>query len=85
MLPVVIKPKQNGKFGCTLTLSKPFLLLFSCYAVSNPFTTQWTVANFLHPRDSPGKNTGVGCHFFHQGIFSIRDQTRLSYVPCIGR
>ena len=70
MLPVVIKPKQNGKFGCTLTLSKPFLLLlFSCYAVSNPFTTQWTVANFLHPRDSPGQNTGVGSLSFLQGIF----------------
>ena len=22
-----------------------------------------------NPRDSPGKNTGVGCHFLHQGIF----------------
>ena len=22
----------------------------------------------LHPRDSPGKNTGVGCHFLLQGI-----------------
>ena len=22
---------------------------------------------FLHPRDSPGKNTGVGCHFLLQG------------------
>ena len=31
MLPVVIKPKQNGKFGCTLTLSKPF---FCCCLVA---------------------------------------------------
>ena len=23
----------------------------------------------LHPWDSPGKNTGVGCHFLLQGIF----------------
>ena len=23
----------------------------------------------LHPRDSPGKNTGVGCHFLLQGTF----------------
>ena len=23
----------------------------------------------LHPRDSPGKNTGMGCHFLLQGIF----------------
>ena len=26
-------------------------------------------ARLLHPRDSPGKNTGVGCHFLLQGIF----------------
>ena len=26
-------------------------------------------ARFLCPWDSPGKNTGVGCHFLHQGIF----------------
>ena len=26
----------------------------------------------LHPWDSPGKNTGVGCHFLLQGIFSIQ-------------
>ena len=33
------------------------------------------------PRDFPGKNTGVGCHFLLQGIFlTSRDQT---WVPCI--
>ena len=30
------------------------------------FVTLWTVA---HPQDSPGKNTGVGCHFLLQAIF----------------
>ena len=29
--------------------------------------TPWTVA--LCPQDSPGKNTGVGCHALLQGIF----------------
>ena len=31
----------------------------------------WTVgpARFICPWDSPGKNTGVGCHFLLQGIF----------------
>ena len=29
-------------------------------------------ARFLCPWDSPGKNTGVGCHFFLQGIFPIQ-------------
>ena len=32
--------------------------------------TPWTVAHLLLcPWDSPGKNTGVGCHFLLQGIF----------------
>ena len=34
------------------------------------FATLWTVATrLLCPWDSPGKNTGVGCHFLLQGIF----------------
>ena len=35
--------------------------------------------------DSLGKDTGVGCHTLLQGIFQIQDQTRVSYVSCIGR
>ena len=32
--------------------------------------TQWTVAcRLLCPWDSPGKDTGVGCHFLLHGIF----------------
>ena len=34
---------------------------------------------------SPGKNTGVGCHFLLQGIFSSRDQTHVSHISWIGR
>ena len=34
------------------------------------FVTQWTIApQVLSPWDSPGKNTGVGCHSLFQGIF----------------
>ena len=29
-------------------------------------------------RDSPGKNTGVGCHAFLQGLFPTQDQTQVS-------
>ena len=32
------------------------------------FATPWT-ARLLRPWDSPGKNTGVGCHFLLQQIF----------------
>ena len=36
--------------------------------------TPWTAdsqPHLLHG-NSPGKNTGVGCHAFHQGIFSTQ-------------
>ena len=34
------------------------------------FVTPWTIATrLLCSWDSPGKNTGMGCHFFLQGIF----------------
>ena len=34
------------------------------------FVKLWTVpTTFLCPWASPGKNTGVGCHAFLQGIF----------------
>ena len=35
--------------------------------------------------DSPGKNTGVRCHFLLQGILPTREQTFNSYVSCTGR
>ena len=36
----------------------------------------------LCPWDSPGKNTGVGCHALLQGIFLTRDRIRVSCVSC---
>ena len=30
--------------------------------------------------DSPGKNTGVGCHFLLQGIFPTQGQTQVSHI-----
>ena len=37
------------------------------------------------PQDSPGKNTGVGCHCLLQQIFWPREPTFNSYVSCTGR
>ena len=39
--------------------------------MSNFFVASWTIqpARLLCPWDFPGKNAGVGCHFFLQGIF----------------
>ena len=47
------------------------LLLFPCTVMSQLFATPWTVSppvSSVH-RDSPVKNTGVGCHALLQGIF----------------
>ena len=42
----------------------------SCFSRVRLFVTLCTVAARLLCRwDSPGKNTGVGCHFLLQGIF----------------
>ena len=48
------------------------LLMFVLSHISHDrfFVTLWTVAHpALCPWDSPGKNTGVGCHALLQGIF----------------
>ena len=42
----------------------------SCFGCVWLFVILWTVARrLLCPWDSPGKNTGGGCHFLLQGIF----------------
>ena len=50
-------------------------LLALCVSVLSHFShvwlvaTLWTVPHQVPLRDSPGKNTGVGCHALLQGIF----------------
>ena len=34
------------------------------------------LARLLHPRDSPGKNIGMGGHFFLQGIFPTQGSNK---------
>ena len=43
------------------------LVAQSCLTLCDPHGLQPT--RFLSPQDSAGKNTGVGCYFFLQGIF----------------
>ena len=44
-----------------------------CSVESNSLLTLWNVAiGLLCPFDSPGKSTGVGCHFLLQEIFPIK-------------
>ena len=34
----------------------------------------------LCPRDSPGKNTSLGCHFLLQGSFSTQESNHVSWI-----
>ena len=43
----------------------------SCVRLLRPSGLQ--PARYLCPLDSPGKNTGVGCHFLFQGIFPTQE------------
>ena len=55
----MIKMSLSGVFSCCCSVAKSCLTL-----------TPWTVAHWAAlPMGSPGKNTGVGCHFLLQGIF----------------
>ena len=42
-------------------------------------------SRLLSPWNSPGKNTGVGCHSLLQGIFSSQVLNAVSCILCIGR
>ena len=54
---------------CSLPVFPPsYWTAIAVVSLCNP----WTVVHrLLCPRDFPGKHTGVGCHFFLQGIFCI--------------
>ena len=62
----VIKMKQNEEFSSSLTLC--VCLVTSVVSDSlRPYGLQPN--SLLCPWDSPGKNTGAGCHALLQGIF----------------
>ena len=71
------KKKPEGIFNILLENLNEIPISLGMYAyMLSPFShvwlfaTPWTVAHqVLCPWDSPGKNTGVGCHFLLQGIF----------------
>ena len=65
---------QTSNYLCVCVPAKSCLTLCDLMGCSPPGSCPW---NF------PGKNTGVGCHFLLQGIFSPRNQTRVSCIFCI--
>ena len=59
--------EQHNVFRCMLSC-------FSSVQLCNPVTllTYRSLPGFFVHGDSPGKNTGVGCHTLLQGIFLIQ-------------
>ena len=54
----------------------------SCSVVSNSLQPHGLQpARLLCPWDSPGKNTGVGCHSLLQGIFLTQGLLHLRWIP----
>ena len=54
-------------------MSAQVCAVFSCLVVSDSLRPhELQPARLLCPWDSPGKNTGVGCHALLQGIFPIQ-------------
>ena len=60
-------PDSNSHLG----VPGPFMgCMLSFFSHVQLLVTPWTIARqLLCPWDSPGKNTGVGCHALLQGIF----------------
>ena len=57
----------------SLSLVPPGKPVHVCLVVSDSLQHHTLLpARFLCPWDSPGENTGVGCHFLLQGIFPIQ-------------
>ena len=73
---------ENGYF--------PYRILF--YSLSSSLCLHVVLVSHVQlfarplcPWDSPGKNSGVGCHSLPQGIFPTQDRTHVSYVSCLSR
>ena len=56
-------------------------LVLSCFSHIWLFVTLWTTVRLLCPRDSPGKNTEVGCHFLLPWI--LRTQGSNLHLFCL--
>ena len=62
--------KTLRQFCKILNIKLPCVCVLSCFSPVWHFVTLWTVVRQPFCLwDSPGKNTGVGCHFLLQGIF----------------
>ena len=68
----------NGKTCYVYGLEDLILLLLSHSVVSNSVRShRWQPTRLPHPWDSPGKNTGVDCHFLLQCV-KVKSQSEVA-------
>ena len=80
------KEANSLRFPLSFAVNLKLLATLCLVTMSNslqPYGLQR--ARLLCPWDSPGKNSGVGCHAFLQGSSQPRGWIRVSYVSSIGR
>ena len=63
-IPDIFVVPKSGKLGPLWRKCVPYVVVQSLSHVRGLWPSR-----LLHPRDFPGKHTGVGCHFLLQGIF----------------
>ena len=70
--------REDTDKGITIIISMLLLLLLSCFSRVRLRVTQRRQPTRLpHPWDSPGKNTGVGCHFLLQ-CMKVKSESEVS-------
>ena len=74
---VLRKTTVSIKLRGELPLSVHAKLLQSCPTLCTSMDCR-----FLCPWESPGKNTGMGCHILLQGAFPTLEWIYISYVSC---
>ena len=74
--PVILK--VTSLTFCSLSVGQEMQVSACVRARSVISDSLWPYARLLCPWDSPGKNTGVGCHFLLQGIFPTQGSN-----PCL--
>ena len=67
------RPWAPGELSLMEVESTKFQPVFVSHSVIALWCQGLQPTRFLCPWDSPGKNTGVGCHFLLQGIFPTQE------------
>ena len=79
-IDMIVSIKYTSDFNYFVWTIKNVLYLVaqSCLTLCN--SMDCSPPAFSVHGDSPGKTTGVGCHFFLQGIFPTQDWTQVSHI-----